>query len=278
MRDPVALRKRAGTSGNPRRDQYFLEDTRVLDRIISYANDVDHGLSDVLEIGPGVGSLTARLLDSGGQVTAIERDASLVRFLKQEFSNEINDDRLTLMQGDALDISYPDYSSCVSNLPYGVASELLFRLLPRERPIVVMVQREFGERMAAATNTAAYGRLSVTAQHYGEVQLCETVPPSVFQPQPPVESAIVRVTPRDPLYSVPDETFFMALVRAMFTQRRKTLRNAIRNTTHISGIQNADILIDELNDDLLGKRPGELSPATFARIATIAWELEKYDD
>ena len=123
--------------------------------------------------------------------------------------------------------------------------------------------------MAAEPGTAAYGRLSVTARHYAAVELLEVVPPTAFDPPPAVESAVVRTTPREPEYAVRDEAVFLDLVRAVFTQRRKTLRNALRNTTHISGIGDADEVVDALPDELLGARPGDLPPATFAEIATI---------
>lgn len=278
MRDPVALRRRAGTRGDPTRDQYFLEDTRVLARIISYARDVDPDLEHVLEIGPGIGGLTGFLVNSATTVTAIERDRALVRFLRDEFAPELDTGRLMLVEGDALKAPFPDYSSCVSNLPYGISGPVLFRLLPRRRPIVVMVQLEFGQRMAAEPGADEYGRLSVATQHFGEVRLCETIPPSVFQPQPPVDSAIVSVRPREPDYDVPDEGFFLDFLRAVFTQRRKTLRNAIRNTTHISGITDATAILERVDVELLDRRPGELEPIEFARIATIAHRQERTDD
>lgn len=135
-----------------------------------------------------------------------------------------------------------------------------------------MVQREFGERMAAEPDTGTYGRLSVSTQHFGRVEVLEVVPPSAFEPSPPVESAIVRVTPRAPTYEVADEKFFLRFVKALFTQRRKTLRNAIRNTTHISGIADAAAVLDELDEDTCDRRPGELSPETFASLANAAYE------
>ncbi len=266
MRDPVALRQRAGIEGDPDRDQYFLEDARVIDRIVDAAPTP---LGIILEIGPGIGSLTARLIDAGDRVVAIERDPTLVSFLEEEFAPEIRAGRLTVQRGDALSVDIPSFDTCVSNLPYGVSSPILFRLLPLRRPLVVMVQREFGERMAAVPGTNEYGRLSVTAQHYGEVTVCEIVPPSVFRPQPPVESAVVRVLPREPDYSVPDEEQFLDVVRAVFTQRRKTLRNAIRNTTHISGIEDPEAILNSLPEELVSKRAGELDPSTFAHIASL---------
>lgn len=270
MRDPRQLRRRAGTDGATSQDQYFLEDERVLDRILDYAHDASLDLTHVLEIGPGTGALTARLLTVSEHVTAIERDSDLASFLTEEFNQSIAADRLTVEHGDALEVPYPSFSACISNLPYGVSSELLFRLLPYRRPLIVMVQSEFGERMAADPDTAAYGRLSVTTQHYGAVEILETVPPSAFTPSPPVESALVRVLPGEPVYTLDDEELFFAVVRAVFTQRRKTLKNALANTTHISGIEAIDRVLERIDDQTLAKRPGALSPEAFAHITNVA--------
>ena len=269
-RDPDALRARAGVRGNPRRDQHFLVDDRVLNRLPTYATEAGFDCAHVLEVGAGTGALTDRLLGVADHVTAVERDPALASFLTDEFADAIRDGRLTVVEGDALDVDLPPFSAVVSNLPYGVSSELLFRLLPHDRPLVLMVQREFGERLAADPGTPEYGRLSVTAGHYGDVDVLEIVPPEAFDPQPAVESAVVRITPRQPEYSVPDHETFQALVTGLFTQRRKTVRNAIRNTGHISGIPDTDAVVEALDGDLLSKRPGDLAPADFARIARVA--------
>ncbi|MFB6169653.1 MAG: 16S ribosomal RNA methyltransferase A [Haloarculaceae archaeon] len=270
MRDPDALLARAGSRGNPDRDQHFLVDDRVLDRIPDYANGFD--LGHVLEVGPGPGALTDRLLAVADHVTAVERDPDLVAFLREEFAAEIDAGDLTVVGGDALDVEFPAYTASVSNLPYGVSSEVLFRLLPEKRPLVVMVQKEFAERMAADPGSDDYGRLSVTAGHYADVEVVETVPPEAFSPPPAVESALVRAVPRDPDYEVPADVFFLDLVTAVFTQRRKTMRNAIRNTAHISGLGDPDAVVEAADETLLGKRAGKVTPAEFAALARLAHE------
>ena len=269
-RDPDALRARAGVRGDTRRDQHFLVDDRVLDRLPTYATEAEFDCSHVLEIGAGTGALTDRLLGVATQVTAVERDPDLATFLTEEFAPAIEAGRLTVVEGDALTVDLPEFTTSISNLPYGASSELLFRLLPHTRPLVLMVQREFGERLAADPGTAEYGRLSVTAGHYAAVEILETVPPEAFDPQPAVESAVVRLTPRTPDYEVPNHDAFQALVTGLFTQRRKTVRNAIRNTGHISGITNPDVVVSALPADLLSRRPGDLAPGEFARIARVA--------
>jgi 16S rRNA (adenine1518-N6/adenine1519-N6)-dimethyltransferase len=273
-RDPDALLDRAGVHGDPRRDQHFLVDDRVLDRLPSHLPDsVLDGGAHVLEIGAGTGALTDRLLAAADRVTAIERDARLAAFLREEFADAVNAGRLRVVAADALDTDLPAFDACVSNLPYGVSSELLFRLLPRERPLVVTVQRAFADRLVAAPGTDAYGRLSVSAGHYAASEVVEPVPPEAFRPAPAVESAVVRTAPRDPNYAVPADAFFLRFVKALFTQRRKTVRNAIRNTAHVSGLADPDALIEAADDDRLDRRPERLEPPAFAELAALADEV-----
>ncbi len=273
FRDPDALRARAGVAGDPNRDQHFLVDDRVLDRIPTYATDTEMDLSNILEVGAGNGALTDRLLAVGDHVTAIERDPDLAAFLREEFADAVEADRLTVLEGDALELSLPEFTASVSNLPYGISSEIVFRLLPRKKPLVLTFQLEFAERMAADPGEDEYGRLSVTAGHFADVEIVERIPPTAFDPQPAVESAVVRTTPREPAYDVPDEEFFMRFLRAVFTQRRKTMRNAIRNTSHISGLQDADSVVAAADEQLMGKRAGNVTPAQFAKLATLAMDV-----
>jgi 16S rRNA (adenine1518-N6/adenine1519-N6)-dimethyltransferase len=271
-RDPDALRRRAGVRGDPDRDQHFLVDDRVLDRVPGYLPD-DADTDHLLEIGGGTGALTDRLLPVGERVTVVERDPDLASFLREEFAADVGAGRLTVVEGDALEVDLQAFTACVSNLPYGISSEVAFRLLPRKRPLVLMVQAEFADRMAAAAGTDDYGRLSVTAGHYADVEVVERVPKEAFDPRPAVESALVRATPREPEYDVPDDEFFLDFVTACFTQRRKTMRNAIRNTTHISGLADGDAVVEAADDDLLSRRAGTVTPAEFARLASLAWEV-----
>ena len=272
MRDPDALIARAGVRGDPERDQHFLVDDRVLDRLSGYLppeTDTTH----ILEVGGGTGALTDRLLDVADRITVVERDRALATFLTEEFEETIEAGRLTVIAGDALEVDLPAFTASVSNLPYGISSEVAFRLLPTGRPLVLMFQKEFAERMAAEPGSDEYGRLSVTAGHYAEIEVVETVPPEAFSPPPAVESAVIRATPRNPEYVVPDDEAFMAIVRAVFTQRRQTMRNAIRNTTHISGIDDPEAVIEAAGEELLGKRAGNIPPESFARLARISAEV-----
>ncbi|MFC6824733.1 16S ribosomal RNA methyltransferase A [Halopelagius fulvigenes] len=270
-RDPDELVRRAGVRGDPEQDQHFLVDDRVLDRVPGYLPD-DADTSHVLEVGGGTGALTDRLLRVADRVTVVERDRRLAAFLREEFEDDVESGRLTVLEGDALSVELPEFTACVSNLPYGISSEIAFRLLPRGRPLVLMFQKEFAERMAADAGTDDYGRLSVSAQHYGDVEVVETVPRKAFSPKPAVQSAVVRVTPREPDYEVEDEAFFLDFVKALFTQRRKTIRNGIRNTAHISGLSDPEAVVEAADEDVLRKRAGNMAPGDFAALATLADE------
>ncbi|MWV39141.1 16S ribosomal RNA methyltransferase A [Natrialba sp. INN-245] len=275
MRDPDRLLARAGVRGDPDRDQHFLVDDRVLDRLPTYLSD-DAEIGHLLEVGGGTGGLTDRLLAKAGddgQVTVVERDRDLAAFLREEFAEEVDEGRLTVIEGDALSVELPEFTASVSNLPYGVSSEITFRLLPEKRPLVLMYQQEFAERMVAEPGTSAYGRLSVSTQHYADVEIVESIPKEAFSPPPAVQSAVVRAVPREPAYEVADEEFFLRFVKALFTQRRKTIRNAIRNTAHISGLEEPEAVVEAADEDVLRKRADAMSPTAFAQLAGLALEV-----
>jgi 16S rRNA (adenine1518-N6/adenine1519-N6)-dimethyltransferase len=271
-RDPRRLLDRAGAAGDRRHDQHFLVDERVLDRVATYL-PASADRSHVLEIGAGNGALTDRLLGVGDHVTAVEQDRDLAAFLREEFADAVAAKRLTVIEGDATDVSLPAFTASVSNLPYGASSEILFRLLPRNAPIVAMVQKEFADRLAADPGSDDYGRLSVTAGHYAAVEVVEPVPPEAFSPPPAVESAVVRIVSRDPEYVVPSDELFADLVTGIFTQRRKTMRNAVRNTAHISGLDDPDAVVEAADGELMSRRPGTVTPAEFAALTTLAAEV-----
>jgi len=256
MRGTRQLARDAGVEIDGTGDQHFLVDDRVLDRMVERAPDGDH----VLEVGGGVGSITQRLVEKYDEVTVVEVDSRLARFLSDEFG-------VNVLEGDAAEVELPVFDVCVSNLPFSASSPILFRLLPLSKPMLLKVQKEFAERAVAGVGDEEYGRLSVTVSRYAEAEILETVPPEASTPPPEVESALVRFEPRDdvPEGSGDEADLFADLVRGVFTQRRKTLRNALRNTTHITGIGEESVY--DVPEELLSKRPDAVSPEEYAEIA-----------
>lgn len=216
--------------------QNFLVEARVLDRIVAACELTPEDL--VLEIGPGLGSLTQRLAGAAGRVVAVELDRSLVSVLQRVLADLCPN--VEIVHGDAAKIDLhrlleerlePGRKAKVAaNLPYYITTPLLMRLLeeglPLER-IVVMVQKEVADRMVASPGSKEYGALSVAVQYYTEAEIVTRVARGAFLPPPEVDSAVVRmVMRREPPVSAPREAFF-AVVRAAFGQRRKTLLNAL---------------------------------------------------
>lgn len=211
--------------------QHFLSDPNTARRITRLA-EVASG-DRVLEIGPGLGSLTLALTDAGAQVLALELD----RHLLPALSHVVGGAEVNVVQGDALTVDYDallgqEQWTCVSNLPYNVATPVVARVLeeaPQVRRMLVMVQREVGERLAAAPGTPACGPVSVKVAYYAEAKVVGTVPPTVFFPRPKVDSALVLIDRRpQPTVDVPSPEALFALARAGFGQRRKMLRRALR--------------------------------------------------
>ena len=187
----------------------------------------------VVEIGPGLGALTEFILESGARVLAIEKDLRLAEFLRKRFANS----RLEVIHGDALDFDLrPLFAEprvkLLGNLPYYVSSQLLLTFTKYPTPIslwLLMLQNEMARRISAAPGTSDYGALSLIVQLQYRVNFLRTVPATVFLPEPDVDSAFVRITPRlpDELPPHDPETFFR-VVRRGFSQRRKQLRNLLR--------------------------------------------------
>jgi len=233
---------------------HFLHDQGVLARIV---DAIDPRAGDVLvEIGPGEGALTRRLLEKAGRMVAIEIDRDLADALEAEFPR----DRLVVHRADALEFDFgalPAGARIVGNLPYNISTPILFRLAEcagRFRDLHFMLQLEVVDRMVAAHSTPEYGRLSVMLQARFEMQKLFRVGAGAFRPPPKVESAVVRMTP---LSGVDLPRDFADVVRKAFSARRKTLRNAL-------GLAPAQFEALGLDP---GLRPENLSPQDYLRIA-----------
>ncbi|MFD1957245.1 16S rRNA (adenine(1518)-N(6)/adenine(1519)-N(6))-dimethyltransferase RsmA [Paenibacillus thailandensis] len=260
--------------------QNFLIDQNILNKIVDAA-ELDE-TKGALEIGPGIGALTEQLAEAAGKVTAVEIDNRLIPILNDIFAEKNN---VQVVHGDVLKLDLRKLFdeqfagvagiSVVANLPYYVTTPILMKLLEERLPlehIVVMIQKEVAERMAAKPGGKDYGSLSVAVQYYCEPKLVCTVPHTVFIPQPNVDSAVIKLTLRDkPPVDVPDEEHFFRVVQASFAQRRKTLAN---NLTAMAGKERREAVLQLLTRcGIEPSRRGEtLSLEEFARISRAMLE------
>ena len=251
--------------------QTFLHDSGVIDRIIRAISPRD---SDrMLEIGPGQGAITQSLVDSGVKLDVIEIDLDLVSMLKVKFALAPN---FTLHEGDALKFDFtrlepaPRSLRVVGNLPYNISTPLIFHLLNNAhlvRDMHFMLQKEVVERMAAKPGGGDWGRLSIMVQYHCRVEHLFNVGPGSFSPPPKVDSAIVRLTPHSELpHAAKDAAALDRIVREAFNQRRKTLRNTLKNVLPAEAIAAAGV------DGSL--RPEQLDIAAFVRLADQFTDLQ----
>lgn len=254
--------------------QNFLIRRHIVDDIVRAA-DLQVG-DKVLEVGPGIGTLTQGLCESGADVTAIELDRRLPEVLAHTLSSY---DNVRVVEGDVLALPIAEIMGegsfkVVANLPYYITTPIIMGLLESKLPIerlVVMVQKEVAERMVASPGSKIYGALSVAVQYYTEPEIVLSVPAKSFLPAPEVESAVIRCVLREkPPVEVADEKLFFRTVKAAFAQRRKTLSNTFKTTgltkEEISGI------LQKVGID--GTRRGEtLSMQEMADIANAWCEL-----
>lgn len=248
--------------------QHFLHERGIVEKIVQA---IDPRPGDALvEIGPGQGAITFPLLDRHGELTAIEFDRDLLEPLRQASAAH---GRLRLVPGDVMDVDFTALARelapaggrirLVGNLPYNLSSPILFHALDHAAAVAdmhFMLQKEVVDRMAAAPGGKVYGRLSVMLQAWCRVTALFTVAPGAFRPPPKVDSAVVRLVPRDPAeVGIADPRRFADVVRAAFGQRRKTLRNALSGVLAAEGIVAADV------DP--GARAEQLAVADFVRLA-----------
>ncbi len=257
--------------------QNFLIDSGVLEGIVEAAGVTKDDF--VLEIGPGIGTLTQYLAEAAGKVVAVEIDKSLLPVLDDTLSDY---DNVTVINKDVLKVDIAalaeEYNGgnpvkVVANLPYYITTPIIMKLFESGAPIesiTVMVQQEVAERMAAGPGSKDYGSLSLAVGFYAEARQVMDVPPSSFIPQPGVGSAVVSLKKYDtPRVSVRDEKYMFEIIRTSFNQRRKTIANSISNNPHLGASR------QQVQDALVGmgideRARGEiLSLEQFAELSDI---------
>lgn len=266
--------------------QNFLVDTHVLGKIVEAAEVGENDF--VLEIGPGIGTMTQYLCERARQVLAVEIDKNLIPVLKETLSPYSN---VEIIQGDILRQDIAEMAKkynggkpikVVANLPYYITTPIIMSLFESRVPlenVTVMVQKEVADRMKAKPGTKDYGALSLAVQYYAEPYLAANVPPNCFIPRPRVGSAVIRLTARtEPPVPVQDERLMFRLIRASFNQRRKTLQNAIANSSELPySKEETGRVIQEtgLSPSVRGEK---LGLAEFAALADMFCDFGKIEN
>ena len=269
--ETTAVLKKHGLSLKKRYGQNFLIDARVLDRIVAAAEISRE--DTVLEIGPGIGTLTQALAEAAGRVVAVEIDRDLIPVLSETlaaYSNvEVVNEDILKYDIAALASQAGGRLKVVANLPYYITTPIIMNLLEGDIPaesITVMIQKEVAERMAAGPGGKEYGALSLAVQYYAEPELIANVPPNCFIPRPAVSSVVIKLTLlKEPPVQVKDPDRMFALIRAAFGQRRKTLCNSLTNADRsLTKTKVAQVLKDmELDENIRGEA---LSLSRFAEL------------
>ncbi len=239
--------------------QHFLNDENIAEKIADTLTKTDY--NNVLEIGPGTGVLTKYLLKKKLTVSVIEIDPEAIEYLNVHFLTLNN----RIINGDFLKIDIPkifngEQFAIIGNFPYNISTQIVFKTIENRDLIPEfsgMFQKEVAKRIAEKPGTKTYGILSVLTQAFYDVEYLFTVPPSVFNPPPKVESGVIRLIRKED-YSLPvDVTFFFKVVKTAFNQRRKTLRNSLKTFQ----------LTDKLREDVIfAKRPEQLSVHQFIEL------------
>ena len=265
--------------------QNFLIDTHVLDKIIRAAEITKEDM--VLEIGPGIGTMTQYLAEAAGKVVAVEIDKNLIPILSDTLSAYEN---VTIINEDVLKLDIQKLANeenqgrpikVVANLPYYITTPIIMGLFENHVPvesITVMVQKEVADRMQTGPGNKDYGALSLAVQYYAEPYIVANVPPNCFMPRPKVGSAVIRLTCHEqPPVEVKDERLMFDIIRASFNQRRKTLANGLNNSDKLSFSK------EEITEAIesLGKgssvRGEALTLEEFAELSNYLWKYSHND-
>jgi 16S rRNA (adenine1518-N6/adenine1519-N6)-dimethyltransferase len=250
--------------------QNFLIDSQLLKKIVFHAEILPTEI--VLEIGPGFGTLTQIIQEKAQRVITIEKDPVLAEFLQEKFKTN---PKVEIILGDVLDQPLPEYDKVVATPPYNISSKLLFQLIKKNyRAIVLTFQKEFADRLVSKPGTKNYGRLTVMINHKTKPELLENIPKKAFRPQPKVDSAIVKIIPKEYNKTV-DEKLFSELVLGLFTQRRRKVRSSLK---HYIDKKIPYFPIEILNTEIPDKRVYQMTVEDFEQLTQkISSKLKFYN-
>lgn len=282
-KNTIAVLQKYSFNFQKRFGQNFLIDTHVLDKIIASAEITKE--DTVLEIGPGIGTMTQYLCENAGNVIAVEIDHNLIPILSDTLSAY---DNVKVIEGDVLKLDLQDtiygneeenvnHLKIVANLPYYITTPIIMGVFESRLSfdsITVMVQKEVAQRMQAAPGTKDYGALSLAVQYYAEPYIAANVPPNCFMPRPAVGSAVIRLKRHtEPPVEVKDEKLMFRLIRASFNQRRKTLLNGFKNYSELDYSKEEILTVFEktgISENVRGESLGLLE---FSKMADAFLEL-----
>ncbi len=245
-RDVIWILRRFGVHPKKSRGQHFLVDEKVMEKILEALEPRKEDV--VLEIGSGIGIMTNILGSKVKKVVGVEKDVRLAKI-----AEEMARDNVEILYGDFLDLEVPkEVNKVIGNIPYNISSKVLEKVLRSDiERAVLTFQWEFAERVLASPGNKKYGRITILAHYYSEVELVEKIPPKAFYPRPKVESAVLLFKRRKrPLVEVVDEGEFFEFVKELFSQRRKKIKTILRNFDHPLP-RNLELILE--------KRPEELS-------------------
>ena len=273
----IAVLQKYNFSFQKKFGQNFLIDTHVLDKIIASAEITKDDM--VLEIGPGIGTMTQYLACAAGKVVAVEIDKTLIPILEDTLSEY---DNVQIINQDVLKVDLAKLAEeendgkpikVVANLPYYITTPIIMGLFENHVPlksITVMVQKEVADRMQVGPGTKDYGALSLAVQYYAKPYIVANVPPNCFMPRPKVGSAVIRLERyEEPPVQVADEKLMFRIIRASFNQRRKTLVNGLKNSPEIQFSKEEIEAAIETLDKGASVRGEALTLEEFARLSNI---------
>ena len=252
--------ERLGIPPLKRLGQHFLIQDAAREELIELANLTRR--DTVLEVGPGLGFLTSVLAKKAGRVIAVEKDRTLAAYLKKRLSSYHN---VHVVQADILSTRIPDNAKIVSSPPYNISSKLILQLMTsRFKLAALLMQMEFVMRLTASAGSRDYGRLTVMLQCGAEAKFVKEISRAVFYPPPKVDSALVTITPVKESF-IRDRKMFEAIVRVLFTQRRRKLRTVLKRHLDRSYPEQSDLILERVT--VPEKRVYEVTPGEFAALS-----------